>query len=97
MFAGLPGMVPVPWWEALAIFGYAAVSCLVVNEIVKVALIKWRSPAGVAGTPTDGKPRIAARAYELYENRGRSDGHADQDWLQAEREIRQDDSTKQKR
>ena len=40
MFAGLPGLAPVPWWEALAIFGYAIVSCLVVNEGVKVALIK---------------------------------------------------------
>ena len=32
--------------------------------------------------------RIAMRAYELYEERGRQDGHALADWLQAEREIR---------
>jgi hypothetical protein len=32
--------------------------------------------------------RIAMRAYELYEQRGRQDGHALEDWLQAEREIR---------
>jgi hypothetical protein len=94
VFAGLPGLVPVPWWEMLAIFGYAAVSCLVVNEIVKVALIKRHIPSAVAGMPVDLRPRIATRAYELYEKQGRSDGHADQDWLQAEREIRQDDSTK---
>ncbi len=30
---------------------------------------------------------IARRAYELYERRGRQSGQADQDWLQAEREI----------
>lgn len=32
--------------------------------------------------------RIAARAYELYEQRGCQDGYALVDWLQAEREIR---------
>jgi hypothetical protein len=31
--------------------------------------------------------RIAQRAYELYEQRGRQDGHEEDDWLQAEREI----------
>jgi hypothetical protein len=31
--------------------------------------------------------RIALRAYELYEARGRVDGFDAQDWLQAEREI----------
>ena len=31
--------------------------------------------------------RIALRAYELYEARGRVDGFDVQDWLQAEREI----------
>ncbi|OQW30544.1 MAG: hypothetical protein A4E19_09550 [Nitrospira sp. SG-bin1] len=31
--------------------------------------------------------RIALRAYELYLQRGGMDGHAEDDWLQAEREI----------
>lgn len=31
--------------------------------------------------------RVRARAYELYEVRGRIDGHAEEDWLQAEREV----------
>lgn len=31
--------------------------------------------------------RVALRAYELYLQRGGVDGHADEDWLQAEREI----------
>jgi hypothetical protein len=31
--------------------------------------------------------RIAERAYSLYEQRNREDGHALEDWLQAEREI----------
>ena len=31
---------------------------------------------------------IARRAYELYEKRGREHGHELDDWLQAERELR---------
>ena len=30
---------------------------------------------------------IAVRAYELYEARGRRDGHDVEDWISAEREI----------
>ena len=45
---GLPGLLPLPWWQTLAIFTYALVSCLVVNDVVKVVMIKWRVPAAVA-------------------------------------------------
>ncbi|MEO8399821.1 MAG: DUF2934 domain-containing protein, partial [Ignavibacteriaceae bacterium] len=38
--------------------------------------------------PSDLKPQIAKRAYELYEERGRKDGPAVQDWKKAEQEIR---------
>ena len=31
--------------------------------------------------------RIMVRAYELYVERGRREGYAEQDWLDAEREI----------
>jgi hypothetical protein len=31
--------------------------------------------------------RIRARAFELYEQRGREDGHELDDWLQAEEEL----------
>ena len=37
---------------------------------------------------TDIHEQVRRRAYELYEQRGRLDGFADQDWLQAERELR---------
>ncbi|MHB0974307.1 MAG: plasma-membrane proton-efflux P-type ATPase [Thiobacillus sp.] len=47
-FAGLPDFAPLPWWQMLALFGYAMFSCLVVNDAVKVAMIRWRIP-GVAG------------------------------------------------
>ena len=46
-FVGLPGLVALPWWQALAVFGYAMVACLVVNDALKVALIKWRVPTAV--------------------------------------------------
>jgi len=88
LYAGLPGLAPLPWWQALALFGYAAVSCLVVNEVTKVVLLRWRMPAAPAKVPVDLNAQIATRAYELYEQRGRQDGRADDDWGQAEREIR---------
>jgi hypothetical protein len=34
--------------------------------------------------------QIALRAYELYLERGGVDGYAQEDWLQAEREILKD-------
>jgi len=44
-FVGLPGLRPLGWWQTLAIFVYAMVACLVVNDTVKVAMIRWRVPA----------------------------------------------------
>jgi magnesium-transporting ATPase (P-type) len=93
-FVGLPGLMPLPGWQPLAIFAYAMVSCLVVNDALKVAMIKRLVPKAVAKKPVDVTPQIAKRAYELYEQRGHQDGRADQDWGQAEREIRKDDPPK---
>jgi plasma-membrane proton-efflux P-type ATPase len=45
---GLPGLVPLPWSQMLALFAYAMISCLVVNDALKVAMIKWRVPAAIA-------------------------------------------------
>jgi len=47
-FVGLPGLTPLPWWQTLAVFLYAMVSCLVLNDAMKVVLIKWRIPTAVA-------------------------------------------------
>ena len=87
-FVGLPGLKPLPWWQTLAIFVYAMVACLGVNDAAKVAMIKSLIPNAVAKKPTDLTPQIAKRAYELYEERGHQDGRAVQDWEQAEQEIR---------
>jgi H+-transporting ATPase len=57
-------------------------------------MIKWRVLNVVAKKPIDATPQIAKRAYELYEQRGRQDGRAAQDWGQAEREIRERDPHK---
>ena len=50
-YAGLPGLVPLPPWQALAILAYAMLACLAVNDLVKVALIRRLVPAAVAGAP----------------------------------------------
>jgi magnesium-transporting ATPase (P-type) len=47
-FVGLPDLMPLPWWQTLAILGYAMVACLVVNDAVKVSMIRWRVPLAVA-------------------------------------------------
>ncbi len=41
------------------------------------------------GTKTNGdlEAAIRNRAYQLYEERGRTDGLASEDWLRAEREV----------
>jgi H+-transporting ATPase len=44
---GLPGLAPLRWSDTVAVFAYAAFSCLAVNDAVKVAMIKWRVPVAV--------------------------------------------------
>jgi Protein of unknown function (DUF2934) len=39
------------------------------------------------GPLEDAHARIAALAYQLYEQRGREEGHDVEDWLDAERKI----------
>jgi len=83
-------MTPLGWNWALFVWGYALVWFLV-NDRVKLLAYRVFDPAAaplLGRPPADATPQIASRAYELYEQRGRRDGHADQDWLQAEREIR---------
>lgn len=45
---GLPGLAPLPWLQTLAVFAYAMVSCLVVNDAVKVVMIRWRTSTATA-------------------------------------------------
>jgi H+-transporting ATPase len=75
-FVGLPGLMPLPWWQTLAIFVYAMVSCLVVNDAVKVVMIKWRVLNAVAKKPVNVTAQIAKRANELHEQQSRQEGRA---------------------
>jgi H+-transporting ATPase len=52
-FVGISGLRPLPWWQTLGVFVYAMISCLVLNDAVKVAMIKWRVPNVVARKPVD--------------------------------------------
>jgi hypothetical protein len=56
--------------------------------MLMTAKLKSREPgSGKANLRSDLEERIRRRAYELFEQRGRVDGFALQDWLQAEGEI----------
>jgi len=46
-----------------------------------------KPPLPAIDVPSSIEDRIRARAYELYEQRGREDGHDIEDWLHAEAEI----------
>jgi len=55
----------------------------------KIVVGPKSSPGKVAMRPVSvpSHDMIRARAYELYENRGREPGRDEQDWLRAEEEI----------
>ena len=87
-------MTPLGWGWALFVWGYALVWFLV-NDRVKLLAYRIFDPTKeplLAKRPRDLTPQIAARAYELYEQRARGEGQATRDWLQAERETRRDES-----
>ena len=48
-----------------------------------------KSPTTVTTDPQELEHQIRLRAQELYEARGREDGHELDDWLRAEAEIMQ--------
>ena len=49
-----------------------------------------RKPSATAtNEPEDLESQVRQRAHELYEARGRLDGHEVEDWLRAEEEITQ--------
>jgi len=46
-----------------------------------------KPPATATREPQELEYEISVRAYELYEARGREDGHELEDWLRAEDEV----------
>jgi H+-transporting ATPase len=79
-------MTPLGWGWALFVWGYA-VAWFLLNDRLKLLAYRIFDPAK-AGAPADANRGIAERAYELYVQEGRRDGHASEDWEKAEREIR---------
>jgi hypothetical protein len=62
------------------------------KETLKEAEMKRREARASRADHFDNAPSesaIAERAYEIYVRRGRDDGRALEDWLQAEEELRQ--------
>ncbi len=91
-------MTPLGWRWAGFVWGYALVWFLL-NDRVKLLAYRIFDPTKaplLAKKPLDLTPQIAARAYELYEQRVRGESRADQDWLEAEREIRKNEAGKTK-
>ena len=87
-------MAPIGWGWALFVWGYA-LAWFLVNDRVKLVAYRIFDPTKaplLLKKRLDLRPQIATRAYELYEQRGRGAGHADQDWLEAERETRQEEA-----
>jgi H+-transporting ATPase len=85
-------MPPIGWGWALAVWGYSS-AWFLVNDRVKLLAYRIFDPVK-AKIPSNLTPQIAERAYELYEQQGHREGHAVQDWGQAEREIRKEESLK---
>lgn len=52
-FVGLPDLKHLPCLQTLAVFVYAMVACLGLNDAVKVAMIKWRVPNAVTKRSED--------------------------------------------
>ena len=54
-------------------------------EAGSVPLVRKTSPLN--DSPVDVAAQIRERAYQLYQERGNTSGHENEDWLRAEREI----------
>ena len=91
-------MTPLGWGWAAFVWGYA-IAWALVNDRVKLIAYRIFDPTKppllskklTRQNPQDLKPQIARRAYEIYEERGRHDGQADQDWLEAEHETQKEE------
>jgi H+-transporting ATPase len=91
-------MAPLGWKWAGFVWAYALVWALI-NDRVKLLAYRIFDPAKPAlltKKPVDRTAEIAARAYELYQQRVHGESQLDQDWLEAERETRGDRPTEKK-
>jgi H+-transporting ATPase len=82
-------MTPLGWRWAGFVWAYA-VAWFLINDRVKLLAYRIFDPTKaplLAKKPVDINPQIAQRAYELYQERVHGQSPAEQDWLEAEREI----------
>jgi len=85
-------MTPLGWKWAGFVWGYA-IAWFLVNDQLKRLAYRIFDPIKPK-TSSDLASQISSRAYELYEQRGQEEGHADEDWKQAEREIREKEKSR---
>jgi H+-transporting ATPase len=91
-------MTPLGWRWAGFVWGYAIICALATDRVKLLAyriFDRAKNPSSAKKT-SDLTSQIAVRAYELYEQRVQGKSPADQDWLEAEREIRRDPALKTK-
>jgi H+-transporting ATPase len=83
-------MAPLGWKWAGFVWAYALVWALINDRIKLLAyrIIDPIKPALLTKKPVDRTAEIAARAYELYQQRVHGESQQDQDWLEAEQETR---------
>jgi H+-transporting ATPase len=92
-------MTPIGWKLAGLVWVYALVWAFVTD---RVKLLGYRifdptkAPLLAKKPPADLRSQIAARAYDLYQQRVHGESQADQDWLEAERETRCDQAAEKK-
>jgi H+-transporting ATPase len=98
-------MPPLGWGWASFVWAYALIWALVSDRAKLLAYrildppnkemtVKDKTASDASPetdkTPRDLSPEIAVRAYELHEQRVRGESQADQDWLEAEKEIKKE-------
>ena len=86
-------MTPLGWKWAGFVWGYA-IAWALLNDRIKLLAYRIfdpvKAPLLAKTQPLDLSSQIAARAYELYQERVHGESQQDQDWLEAERETRKD-------
>ena len=63
--------------------------------MVRSVLFSMKRPPATKREPQMNRAEIAQVAYELFQRRGRTHGHDQQDWFEAERIMRQHQGRKQ--
>ena len=87
-------MSPLGWKWAGFVWAYA-LGWALINDRVKLLAYRIFDPTKaplLAKKQKNEASQTATRAYQIYEERGHQDGHADQDWIEAEIETKKDES-----